>query len=75
MAGAGFRYGRQGRWRINGFQQWLTGHTDAAFAVATTVVDGRPVAMTGSADTTVRVWDVATPVSKPDHPLKATLRK
>ncbi|MDW4911072.1 hypothetical protein RB628_38615 [Streptomyces sp. ADMS] len=42
------------------FRQCLTGHTDEVCAVATTVVDGRPVAVTGSADTTVRVWDLAT---------------
>lgn len=35
--------------------------------VATGVVDGRPVAVTGSLDTTVRVWDLATgrPIGKP----------
>ncbi|MGV9310611.1 WD40 repeat domain-containing protein [Streptomyces sp. NPDC003691] len=38
----------------------LTGHTDAVVAVATAVVAGRPVAVTGSHDRTVRVWDLAT---------------
>ncbi|MFI5774721.1 AAA family ATPase [Streptomyces sp. NPDC051658] len=37
----------------------LTGHTDSVEAVACAVVDGRPVAVTGSADKTVRVWDLA----------------
>jgi WD40 repeat protein len=47
----------------------LTGHTDQVNAVACTLLDGRPVAVTGSGrydvgvgavDTTVRVWDLAT---------------
>ncbi|MGH3807874.1 MAG: hypothetical protein ACRDRU_14875, partial [Pseudonocardiaceae bacterium] len=33
-------------------------HTDTVVAVATAVLDGRPVAVTGSWDTTVRVWDL-----------------
>ncbi|MCW2623895.1 MAG: repeat protein [Mycobacterium sp.] len=42
------------------FRQALTGHTDRVGAVATGVVDGRPVAVTGSWDETARVWDLAT---------------
>ncbi|MFF2502384.1 caspase family protein, partial [Streptomyces sp. NPDC058067] len=38
----------------------LTGHTDEVRSVACTVVDGTPVAVTGSNDTTVRVWDLTT---------------
>ncbi|WP_326771167.1 AAA family ATPase (plasmid) [Streptomyces sp. NBC_01591] len=38
----------------------FTGHTDDVNAVACTVLDGRPVAVTGSEDHTVRVWDLAT---------------
>ncbi|MGW1102430.1 WD40 repeat domain-containing protein, partial [Streptomyces sp. NPDC002540] len=38
----------------------LTGHAGGVRAVATTVVDGRPVAVTGSDDNTARVWDLAT---------------
>ena len=36
-------------------------------AVATPLLDGRPVAVTGSADATVRVWDLATgaPIGDP----------
>ncbi|MFB7081104.1 hypothetical protein ACFCYO_27175, partial [Streptomyces sp. NPDC056308] len=45
----------------------LTGHTGAVCAVATAVVDGRPVAVTGSVDETVRVWDLTTgqPIGEP----------
>ncbi|MBC3841899.1 hypothetical protein GXW82_21885 [Streptacidiphilus sp. 4-A2] len=44
-----------------------TGHTERACAVATAVVDGRPVAITGSYDKTTRIWDLATgqPVGEP----------
>ena len=38
----------------------LTGHTDELTAVATTSVDGRPVAITASSDRTARVWDLTT---------------
>ncbi|WP_449064453.1 WD40 repeat domain-containing protein, partial [Planomonospora algeriensis] len=38
----------------------LTGHGGRVLTVATAVADGRPVAVTGSSDTTVRVWDLAT---------------
>jgi WD40 repeat protein len=38
----------------------LTGHTGPVLAVATAVLpDGRPVAVTGGVDRTVRVWDLA----------------
>ncbi|MFE4602016.1 caspase family protein, partial [Kitasatospora indigofera] len=45
----------------------LTGHTGAVEAVACTMLDGRPVAVTGSSDDTVRVWDLTTgrPVGEP----------
>ncbi|MFB7546665.1 WD40 repeat domain-containing protein [Streptomyces sp. NPDC056154] len=45
----------------------LTGHTDTVRAVATAMVDGRPVAVTGSDDETVRMWDLTTgrPVGEP----------
>ncbi|MFF1502342.1 hypothetical protein ACFVZR_21270, partial [Streptomyces sp. NPDC058316] len=48
-------------------RQALVGHTDSVWAVATGVVDGRPVAVTGSGDETVRVWDLTTgrPVGEP----------
>ncbi|MET9885626.1 hypothetical protein ABZZ20_21315 [Streptomyces sp. NPDC006430] len=44
----------------------LTGHGGPVRAVATAVVDGRPVAVSGSRDNTVRVWDVATGVQLHD---------
>ncbi|SCE49795.1 WD domain-containing protein, G-beta repeat-containing protein [Streptomyces sp. DvalAA-14] len=37
----------------------LTGRISPVWAVATVVLDGRPVAVTGSKDGTVRVWDLA----------------
>jgi WD40 repeat protein len=42
------------------FRRPLTGHTRFVRAVATAMVDGRPVAVTSSKDATVRVWDLAT---------------
>ncbi|NEA99004.1 hypothetical protein [Streptomyces sp. SID13726] len=36
------------------------GHTATVRAVATAVVDGRPVAVTGGDDETLRLWDLAT---------------
>ncbi|MFD0260465.1 caspase family protein, partial [Kitasatospora indigofera] len=38
----------------------LTGHTHIVEAVACSMLDGRPVAVTGSWDDTVRVWDLTT---------------
>ncbi|MFD7783547.1 WD40 repeat domain-containing protein [Streptomyces nojiriensis] len=38
----------------------LIGHSGPVRAVATAIVDGRPVAVSGSRDNTVRVWDLAT---------------
>ncbi|WP_051864863.1 caspase family protein [Streptomyces griseus] len=45
----------------------LTGHTALVQGLACTELDGRLVAVTGSADTTVQVWDLATgqPVGGP----------
>jgi serine/threonine protein kinase len=37
----------------------LIGHTQPVYAVATAQLDGRPVVISGSADLTVRVWDLA----------------
>ncbi|MGY1501307.1 caspase family protein [Streptomyces sp. QTS52] len=47
--------------------QPLTGHTSQVNAVACSALDGRPIAVTGSADHSVRVWDLATgePVGQP----------
>ena len=38
----------------------LTGNAHPVLAVATGVVDGRPVAVAGGEDRAVRVWDLAT---------------
>jgi WD40 repeat protein len=38
----------------------LSGHAQHITAVATTTLEGQPVAVTGSGDHTVRVWDLAT---------------
>jgi WD40 repeat protein len=37
----------------------LTGYAGPVLAVAVAELDGRPVAVTGGADETVRVWDLA----------------
>lgn len=37
----------------------MTGHTDSVSSVAVGVLDGAPVAVSGSIDQTVRVWDLA----------------
>ena len=45
----------------------LGGHTDTVNALATTQLDGRAVVVSGSADRTVRVWDIASsrPIGRP----------
>ncbi|MFB6988937.1 hypothetical protein [Streptomyces sp. NPDC056304] len=48
----------------------LTGHQGQVTAVATAVVDGRAVAVTGSRDGTVRIWDLP-PEGRPAHPCTA----
>ncbi|MGW5223102.1 caspase family protein [Nocardia sp. NPDC004085] len=42
----------------------LTGHISSIEAVACMLVDGRPVAVTGSMDRTVRVWDLSTGIER-----------
>lgn len=36
----------------------MTGHTNLVTPVAVGEVDGRPIAVTGSEDQTVRIWDL-----------------
>ena len=45
----------------------LEGHTDRITAAATAIVRGRPVAITGSCDHTIRLWDMLTaePIGEP----------
>ncbi|MEV5896701.1 caspase family protein [Nonomuraea fuscirosea] len=38
----------------------MTGHTGTVFAVACAELEGRPIAVTGSYDDTVRIWDLTT---------------
>ncbi|MEZ0073799.1 caspase family protein [Planotetraspora sp. GP83] len=38
----------------------LTGHTGAVLTIATTTLNGRAIAVTGSRDNTVRMWDLTT---------------
>ncbi|MEY2227670.1 WD40 repeat domain-containing protein [Streptomyces sp. BF23-19] len=49
----------------------LTGHTGKVWDVATTVVDGRPVAVTASADHTLRTWDLSHALAHGDGPSRA----
>jgi len=44
--------------------QPVTGHTDDVRAVAIAALDGRPVAGTGSADGTIRTWDLLADIGK-----------
>jgi WD40 repeat protein len=37
----------------------LTGHTGAVSALACTQLEGIPIAVTGSRDATLRIWDLA----------------
>jgi hypothetical protein len=58
------------RWAVCriGSGEILGRHTDWVMAVATAVLpDGRPIAITGSEDATVRIWDLvtATPIGQP----------
>jgi len=36
----------------------LTGHTEPVLAVAVSTLDGQPVAISGSWDSTLRIWDL-----------------
>ncbi|HET9657515.1 MAG TPA: hypothetical protein VFP72_19345, partial [Kineosporiaceae bacterium] len=54
-------------WRLQPPHVTFTGHTGWVTAVAFGQLDGRPVAISGSNDNTVRVWDAATgtPIGDP----------
>ncbi|MFI6307572.1 caspase family protein [Amycolatopsis thailandensis] len=45
-------------WSPSGAHRQLLGHSKNVYAVATGDLDGRPVALTGSADGTARIWDL-----------------
>ena len=54
-------------WQLQRPHQVVTGHGGAVHAVAAAELDGRPVVISGSGDSTIRVWDLATgtPVTGP----------
>ncbi|MFG3001133.1 caspase family protein [Streptomyces sp. NPDC048340] len=45
-------------WSTSGVHRLLAGHTRAVGCVAAGLLDGRPIAVTGSQDRTARVWDL-----------------
>lgn len=45
-------------WSTSGAHRVLEGHTKEVLCVATGDLDGRPVAVTGAGDRTVRIWDL-----------------
>lgn len=46
-------------WSTSGAHRVLEGHTKNVLCVATGDLDGRPIAVTGASDRTVRIWDLA----------------
>ena len=50
---------RWASWQLTPSHHTITGHTDAVYAVAVADYNGK-IAVTGSEDRTVRVWDLAT---------------
>ncbi|MEU5854881.1 caspase family protein [Nocardiopsis dassonvillei] len=66
-------------WSTSGAHRQLVGHTKEVVCVATTALDGHRVAVTGSADRTVRIWDLSTqsqlgdPLALPVRPTCLTL--
>ncbi|WP_172384320.1 WD40 repeat domain-containing protein [Streptomyces sp. MNP-20] len=51
----------------DGAERVVGGHARAVTALATSVVDGRRVVLTGSQDTTIRRWYPDSPTSPPEH--------
>lgn len=47
-------------WSPTGVHRHLSGHQSGVLAVAVGDLDGRPIAVTGSADETARIWDLTT---------------
>ena len=47
-------------WSTSGAHRQLVGHTKAVTCVAATALDGHRVAVTGSTDRTIRLWDLST---------------
>jgi WD40 repeat protein len=45
-------------WSTTGAHRVLEGHTKGVLCVATDDLDGRPIAVTGASDRTVRIWDL-----------------
>ncbi|MEV0741113.1 caspase family protein [Streptomyces sp. NPDC050549] len=45
-------------WSTSGVHRLLSGHTKAIGCTAVGVLDGRPIAVTGSLDGTARIWDL-----------------
>ncbi len=45
-------------WSASGAHRVLEGHTKEVWCVATGDLDGRPVAVTGARDRTIRIWDL-----------------
>ncbi|ASU60037.1 caspase family protein [Nocardiopsis dassonvillei] len=60
-------------WSTSGAHRQLVGHTKPVTCVATTALDGHRVAVTGSADKTVRLWDLSTQ-SQMGGPLELPVR-
>lgn len=63
-------------WSASGAHRVLEGHTKDVLCVATGDLDGRPIAVTGAGDRTVRIWDLTSQrqVGKPletDVPISA----
>jgi WD40 repeat protein len=58
---------RWAQWNPQVARLTLTGHTDNVTAVAVGELDGRPIAVSGSRDRTLRLWDLAsgTPIGQP----------
>jgi WD40 repeat protein len=59
-------------WSASGAHRVLEGHTKDVLCVATADLDGRPIAVTGANDRTVRIWDL-TSQRQVGKPLETTV--